>query len=94
MYVRLVRFAFGPGHHPSAQALADELVPLIAAQPGFQGVTAFGDESDGEYGIFVLWDTAENAEAAALVVRPQLAEHLSGKAQGPPDARLFDVLAG
>ena len=53
----------------------------------------FGDESDGEYGIFVLWDSEDNANAAALVVRPKLEEHLAGNAKNPPDARLFKVLS-
>lgn len=93
MFVRLVRFSFGPGKRDKAQALADELVPLISSQPGCQRVSAFGDESDGECGIFVLWDTQEHADAASEVVRPKLNEHLAGNVQTPPDARLFTVLA-
>ena len=92
MYARLVRFSFEPERNTEAQALADELVPLIAAQPGCHNVTAFGDLGDGEYGIFVLWDTEDHANAAAVVVRPQLNEHLAGNATAPPDARLFRVL--
>jgi hypothetical protein len=30
----------------------------------------FGDDADGETGIFVLWDTHEHADDAAAVVRP------------------------
>jgi quinol monooxygenase YgiN len=93
MYARLVRFSFGPGKVGAAQSLADNIAPLIASQPGCQSVTIFGDETDGEYGIFVLWDSQENANAAAQVVRPKLEEHLSGNAKGPPDARLFKVLS-
>jgi hypothetical protein len=92
MYARLVRFSFGAGKQAEAQAIADSIAPLIASQPGCQGVTVFGDESDGEYGIFVLWDTQENANSAAQVVRPKLENHLAGNAKGPPDARLFRVL--
>lgn len=93
MYARLVRFSFGPGKGAKAQAVADEIGPLIAAQPGCQSVTVFGDDTDGEYGIFVLWDTADNANTAAGVVRPKLDEHLSGNVQRPPETRLFEVIS-
>ena len=93
MYARLVRFSFGPGKHAEAQALAENLAPLISTQPGCESVTVFGDETDGECGIFVLWDTQENANGAAQLMRPKLNEHLAGNAKGPPDARLFKVLS-
>lgn len=94
MYARLLRFSFGPGKRAEAQALADEFAPLIASQPGCEGVTVFGDDADGDYGIFVLWDTAEHANTAAGVVRPKLDEHFAGNVTGPPEARLFEVLSG
>jgi len=93
MHARLVRFSFGPGKQAEAQAIADNLAPLIASQSGCEGVTVFGDDSDGEYGIFVLWDSEDNANAAAKVIRPMLDEHLSGNVQGSPDARLFKVIS-
>ncbi len=93
MYARLVRFSFGPGKHAEAQSIADDIAPLIALRPGFQSVTVFGDDTDGEYGIFVLWNSEDNADAAAQVVRPKLNEHFAGNVQGPPDARLFNVLS-
>ena len=93
MYARLVRLSFGPGKHAEAQPIADNIAPLIASQPGCQSVTVFGDDSDGEYGIFVLWDSEDNANAAAQVVRPKLNEHLAGNVKRSPDARLFKVLS-
>lgn len=93
MFTRLVRFRLVPGSDTSAQELADELVPLIAGQPGCQAVTVFGDLGDGEYGIYVLWDTQDHADAAAAVVRPQLDKHLAGSIAAPPEARLFSVLS-
>jgi quinol monooxygenase YgiN len=93
MFARLVRFSFGPGQRAAAQALADDIAPLIAAQPGCANVTVFGDDSDGQCGIFVLWDSQANADAAAQVVRPQLDQHLAGRVQGPPETRLFEVLS-
>jgi heme-degrading monooxygenase HmoA len=93
MHARLVRFSLGTGKRAVAQALADDLAPKIATMPGCNGVTVFGDDSDGQYGIFVLWDSEASANAAAAVIRPQLDQHLSGRVQGPPDARLFEVLS-
>jgi quinol monooxygenase YgiN len=93
MYARLVRFAFGPGKSDAAQSLADNLAPAIAEQTGCESVTIFGNDADGEYGIFVLWNTQADAEAAAAVIRPQLDQHLAGNVTGPPDTRLFEVLS-
>jgi hypothetical protein len=56
-----------------AEELASELGPAIKAQDGCRGVTFFGDDSDGEYGLSVLWESKENAEAAAAVISPKAA---------------------
>jgi hypothetical protein len=93
MYARLVRFSFGPGKRAETQSVADDLAPLIASQPGCESVTVFGDDSDGQYGNFVLWDSQDNADVAARVIRPRLDEHLSGNAQGAPETRLFEVMS-
>ena len=92
MYVRLVRFGFGPGKQEAAQNLAADLVPAISSRPGCKGVTFFGDHADGEYGLYVLWDTQENADAAAAVIGPRLEQHLSGNVVRAPERRLFEVL--
>ncbi len=92
MHVRLVRFKFGVGKHAEAEALAKDLVPQISAQPGCHAVTCFGDQADGEYGLYVLWESQEAADAASQVIGPQLSKHLSGNAQGAPDIRLFPVI--
>ena len=92
MFVRLVRFSFGAGKHEAAQNLAGKLVPAISVQPGCRSAVFFGDASDGDYGLYVLWDTQENADAAAAVIRPQLNVGLAGNAQAPPDVRLFEVI--
>jgi hypothetical protein len=93
MYARLVRYSLGPGKSAEAQVLADHLAPLIAAQPGCTSVTIFGDESNGQGGVFVLWDSEADAMTAAPIIRPLLDEHLSGRVEGPPDTRLFEVLS-
>ncbi len=93
MYARLVRYSLGAGKRADAQALADHLAPLIAAQPGCASVTIFGDESNGQGGVFVLWDSEAEAMAAAGIIRPLLDEHLSGLVEGQPDTRLFEVFS-
>ena len=92
MFVRLVRFAFGPGKHSAAEDLASALVPAISDQKGCSKVAFFGDAADGEYGLVVLWESKEDAEAAAAVIGPRLQQGLAGNAQGPPDIRLFEVI--
>lgn len=51
MYVRLVRFRYGPGSEGKARELADDLVPAIENLPGCKGAVCFGDASDGEHGL-------------------------------------------
>jgi heme-degrading monooxygenase HmoA len=93
MYARLVRFSLEPGSQAKAQELAEELAPLISVQPGCQAVTVFGDHGEGDYGIYVLWDTQEHADTAAGIVRPRLTAHLAENAKAPPETRLFEVLS-
>ena len=93
MYARLVRFSLVPGKRGVAQAVADDVAPVIAAQPGCKGVTVFGDDSDGQYGLFVLWDSEADANAAVAVIRPKLDAHLAGSLQGALEHRLFEVLS-
>jgi heme-degrading monooxygenase HmoA len=90
---RPVRFSFGEGRHADAQALADDIVPLIALQPGCEGGTVFGDDPGDQYGIFVLWDTQSQAVAASVVVRPRSEAHVSGKVTSAPELRLFEVIS-
>jgi quinol monooxygenase YgiN len=93
MNARLVRFSLGNGHRDIAQTLADDIIPRIAAQPGCQRATVFGDDADGQYGIFVLWCCEAHANEAAQVIQPILNQHLAGNVQAPPDRRLFEVLS-
>ena len=92
MYARLVLFTLGPDGRLKAQGLADDLVPAISAQPGCASATFFGDEMDGEYGLFILWKSKNDANAAAEVIGPRLMGGLRGNAKGPPNIRLFEVL--
>ena len=92
MYVRLVTFKFGDGGRQKAEELAGDLGSAIGGLNGCQGVTFFGDDSDGEYGLFVLWESKEDADAAATVIGPRLQGHLAGNVQGPSNIRLYEVI--
>ena len=90
MHARRVRFSFGPEKRAEAQAIADDLAPSIASQPGCEGITVFGDHTDGEYGIFVLWASQDHAEAAAQVAAAGvgtlvLTHYIPGLAPGADD---------
>jgi len=93
MYLRLVRFTLSEGSRSRAQAMADDLIPAIKEQPGCISAMFFGGEEDGESGICVVWDSREHADAAAAVISPRLEQHLAGNVTGPPDRRLFLVIA-
>jgi quinol monooxygenase YgiN len=92
MYVRLVRFSFGPGKEEAIHELAHDLIPAISAQTGCKSALCFGDTSSGEYGLSVQWDSKEHADAASAVIGPRLSHHLAGKVQGQPDIHLFEVI--
>ena len=92
MYARLVLFTLSAEGVSKAQSLADDLIPAINAQPGCAGATFFGDAEAGEHGLFVLWETKEDAEAATSVIGPKLMGGLSGNVQEPPTIRLFEVI--
>ena len=92
MSVRLVLFTLGPGKREIADALASDLGPQIRGLPGCDSATFFGDDSDSQYGIVVLWDSQENADAASAVIAPQLQGHLAGNVTEPPTRRLYRVI--
>ena len=92
MYARIVMFSLGSGMRSTADELAARFDPAIRARPGFQDLTFFGDDSDGTYGVFTLYDTKENAEAAIAALQPQLQEAIKDILKGPPTLRLFEVI--
>ena len=62
--------------------LAADLIPAISAPPGCERATFFGDHADGEYGLYVLWDSEENAGAAARLLGRSLASIWQGMFKG------------
>jgi antibiotic biosynthesis monooxygenase len=89
---RLAQFNLGSGNEAAAEALATKLVPAIRSQPGCQSCTFFADHANGDYGLAVMWESREAADAAAGVIGPILmggVREANGTMQSP---RLFDVI--
>ena len=91
MFARVIQFNVPPGSWETVTVSTSQIHPHLAAQPGFSGVTYYGDEASGEYGCVILWDSVENADAGAAAIRPMLVENLGRKFQGPPSFKLFKV---
>ncbi len=92
MFARLVLFNLGTGMRETADELAKDLGPQIRGLNGCESVTFFGDDTDGQYGLFVLWESQEHADSAADVIGPQLMSHLAGKVSEEPSRRLYSVI--
>ncbi|MFQ5913092.1 MAG: antibiotic biosynthesis monooxygenase family protein [Nitrospinota bacterium] len=91
MYARLTTFIVGPGMRSRMEKVADELAPIFKAQKGFKSITFVADDAVGEYGGFSLWETKEDAEAAAAAINPKVQEAVDGIVKGQPSIRLFEV---
>lgn len=91
MYASLSVVKLGPGMRSAAEKMANQFAPALRALKGFKRVTFFGDETVGEYGSLSLWESKEDAEAAAAVIGPKLQQAVSGMAKEPPTRRFFEV---
>ncbi len=94
MYARLSLLALGPGTRLQAEKLADRHAPIWRQQHGFRGITFLGDDERGAYGNLSVWDTREDAEAAAAVIGEHLEQDLRAVGlhlQGPLSPRVFEV---
>ena len=92
MFARLVYSILGRGCGRRPTNWRADLAPQIRGLRDCKSVIVFGDDLDGQYGLFVLWDTQEDADAAASVIAPQLQAHLAGKVTEEPTRRLFTVI--
>ncbi len=91
MNLRLVQFNLGPGARATAIAIANQVVPVIRAQPGCDRAEFFGDREAGDYGMIVLWVSQHDADAAAGVVSPILSAALAEANATGERRRLFEV---
>ena len=92
MFARLVLFKLELGMRETANEIAADIGPQIRELSGCKSVTFFGDDTDGQYGLFVLWESQEHADSAAGIIGPQLMSHLAGKVTEEPSRRLYNVI--
>ena len=92
MYARLVLFTLGSGMRLTAEKVMGRFPAGMRAAKGFKGVTFLGDDTTGQYGALVLWESKGDAEAHFEVAFPQLQSALEGIAKAPPTATLFEVV--
>lgn len=90
MNIRLVQFSLGPGKRPVAESIADKVVPAIRTQKGCLRCEFFADEEAGDYGMVVLWQSKQAADAAYPVISPLLLPALAA-AKATSSIRLFEV---
>jgi len=92
MYGRLTLVSASPAERAGMEALADKAGSRYESLKGFKGVTFFIDEQEGVYGSLTLWESREDAEAAAAVVGPTLREGLAGMpVRGEPQIRTVEI---
>jgi len=89
--LRLVRFSLGAGMRSAAEAIADKVVPAIRARPGCEKCLFFADYDEGDYGIVVLWESKQAAEAAASVISPILTPALKEAGVIAEKRNLYEV---
>ena len=89
MFIRLVQFSLGTGKRPAAEAIADKVVPAIRAQKGCERCEFFTDDEAGDYGMVVLGQSNQAAEAAYKVINPILNSALAA-ANATASKRLFE----
>ena len=91
MYASLLMLTLGPGMRSTGEKLADQFAPALKTLKGFKRVTFLSDETVGEYASLTVWESKEDAEAAAAVTGPQLEQAVSGIVKSPPTRRFFEV---
>ena len=92
MYARLILVKAGPGKRAELERVAGQMQPLIAPLKGFVSTTALVDDVNGEYGVFMIWESKEAADAAAAMYRPKSQELWAAvPGAGAPQIRDFEV---
>jgi heme-degrading monooxygenase HmoA len=91
MYALLTTFTLGVGMRSKAEELADRFARLLKNMKGFKNLLCLGDYNVGEYVALSIWQSRDDAEAAASVAGPQLQQALTGIVKGPVTRRCFEV---
>ncbi len=91
MYASLSKIKISPDMRSTAEKIADQGYTDIKILKGFNSATFFGDVATGEYASLSLWESKEDAEAAAAVMAPKVEQAVIGIAKAPPSRRLYEV---
>ena len=68
MFVRLNSVTEARHMDAGVTFLRERVIPEVQGQRGFQGLTASGNRSTGDFGILGLWDSLEDLEASDSTV--------------------------
>lgn len=92
MFARLVTIHVKPGARATATRIGDEANALYRRCKGFVAVYfMFIDEAKGEYGSFSVWQTREDADAAAATHRELLARDHATEMVAPARVQIMEV---
>ncbi len=91
MYAQLLMLKLGGGMRSIGEKLADQSFLAIKTLKGFKGITFFGDVESGEYASLSIWESKEDAEAAAAVTGPKTEQAVKGIAKAPPTRQIYEV---
>jgi heme-degrading monooxygenase HmoA len=92
MYARIIKFKLRPGSRSKAEEIFAERGNALSAAEGMISTHFFGDDSTGEYGAIVLWQTQEDAEAFFKVSFPIAKKALEGLVEEPTQANLYEII--
>ena len=91
MIARLLLMDLGAGTRSAGEKVADQFAAIYKTMKGFKDATFFVDHETGECGTLSLWESKEDAEAAAAIMRPKLMEAAGSMLKGAPTAKMFEV---
>jgi len=96
-YAVITRAVYGPEGRHKAEEMASRLDSIYRTQPGYQRADYLSfDDTTGEFGSVVLFDTrahAESAFQASQAVREQTTRQLGIMRRGTPERRIVEVLS-
>lgn len=91
MYARLFTFKSDSEKRPRIETMADEIYAYTKTRKGFISATYVISQDQTEYGSFSVWDTHDNAEAAATDIREKTLPILEGLVNAPPEVVVYEV---
>lgn len=91
MYARFATFLLGEGQRAEAEAVAAQIEKVMKGLKGFKSVTFVADESIGEYGIFSVWASKEEADEAGEYLNSHFQGALGEDYEPPTTLRVYEV---